>query len=419
MRPSRPSRSTRRHIACVLAATLFALPAGSLQRAAAETSAPYRLGVGDIVAITVYGRNELSGRFPISPDGSIGFPMLGNLAAAGRTPADFGTEVDRLLAEHIPGLSVAVSVFQYAPVFVVGDVQTPGRYEFRPGMTALELVALGGGMRRATAALENTQLQMIAARQDYADLELQIFAQEAARVRLQAELDGVAYQPDKAAAADTNPSWRAVKESVIAGEQRFYDIRLSAMKAEDEALAAQESSYEDEIRKVTESIALHKQEIDLILEDVDAQKELTSRGLTAKSNLREAERNLSSMRRDALELGSYLARAQQNKLAIQQKRVTLTTTRRNDAARQLQEAEINVARMRARQQSLLETMSELALMAGEGVADGEERQPNYSIMRMTDGNYQEVAAGEQMSLRPGDILRVAQAKADPRRASIN
>lgn len=392
-------------LARTIAALALVIAAFAPLRAPAEEATPYVLGVGDVVSVTVYGRNELSGRFPISPDGTIGFPLLGNVGVAGLTPAQSGAHLDEMLAEHLPGLSVAVSVVQYAPVFIVGDVQNPGRYEFRPGMTALELVALGGGTRRAAATLENTQLQMIAARQDFSDLELQIFGQETTAARLRAELDGTLYAP-KAAADDPDPVRQVVKERMIAGERRTFDIRKAALKSEDEALVAQQKSYDDEIGKVTESMALHAQEIDLLLQDVAAQKELAARGLTAKSNAREAERNLSSMRRDALELGSYLARAQQNKLAIEQKRVALITTRRSEAARQLQEVEIGVARMRARQRSLLETMAELALMSGENALSSEARRPEYSILRPTSTDYAETAGGERTALKPGDIVRV-------------
>ena len=390
--------------------------------ASAQSATQYQLGVGDTVAVTVYGRAELSGRFPVSPDGTVGFPLLGNVAAAGLTPTELSTNLDRLLAEHVPGLSVAVSVAQYAPVFVVGDVQTPGRYEYRPGMTALELVALGGGTRRVNPEIENTQIQMITARQDYADLELQIFGQQTTRARLQAEVEGSDFSPDKLLTSDPDPSWQTVKQNVIAGERRIFDVQNATLQAEDKALVAQGQSYEDEIKTVNESIELHEHEIELLVEDVAAQKELVSRGVTSKANLRDAERNLSSTRRDALELTSYLARARQNKLAIEQKRVALKTSRLNEAAGRLQEVDLNLARMRARQRSLLATMSELALMSGEAAMDAAQRQPAYSIMRLVDGGrYDDVAAGEEVLLKPGDIVRVVlpQPARTPRSASLN
>ena len=404
-----------------LAAGLILLRAAVLSTpASAQSPTPYQLSVGDILAVTVYGRDELSGRFPISADGTVGLPLLGSVAAAGLTPATFSTSLDKLLAEHVPGLSVAVSVAQYAPVFIVGDVQSPGRYEYRPGMTTLELVALGGGIRRVTEDLKNSQLQMIAARQDYADVELQIVGHEVSRARLQAELDGVDFSPDSLLKTDPDPAWQTVKQNVVAGERRVFEIRKSAFQAEDQALVQQQKSYDDEIRSTTESMALYDREIELLREDMAAQKQLVTQGLTARSNFRESERNLSSTRRDALEVSAYLARAKQNKLAIEQQRVALVTSRRNKAAEQIQEVDMNLERMRGRQRGILATMSELALMSGEAAMNAAQVQPNYSILRLANGNYDEIAAAEQVVLKTGDIVRVVLPQtARPRSVSLN
>lgn len=336
------------------------------------------------------------------------------------TPAALSSRLDALLAEHLPGLSVAVSVAQYAPVFIVGDVQRPGRYEYRPDMTVLELVALAGGGRRVADDVENSQLQMIAARQDYADLELQVLGLEALRARLQAELDGVAFTGESLLKTDPDPAWQTIRQKVVAGEQRLFEIRKAAFQEEDQALLAQQKSYEDEIQSNTQSLKLYDREIELLQEDMAAQKELAGRGLTAKSNLREAERNLSSTRRDALEVSAYLARAKQNKLAIEQKRVSLITTRRNQAAEQLQEVDLNLDRMRGRQRSLLATMSEVALMSGESALNAAQVQLSYSILRLGDDRYDEVEAGEQALLKPGDIVRVVLPQAvRPRSIDLN
>src|SRR5690606_19311027 len=118
--------------------------------------------------------------------------------------------------------------------------------------------------------------------------------------------------------------------------------------------------YADEIETITESIRLHGEEIELLNEDVASTRQLVERGLTAKSNLREVERQLSATRRDALELGSFLARAQQNLLSLGQRRLALKEERRNEAAAQLVAVELVIGRKEAQRQALLETMTELA-----------------------------------------------------------
>lgn len=381
-------------------ALLLAVPA-----AAQDDDPGYRIGVGDILSITVYGDTALSGRFPVAPDGTIAYPVLGNISVVGSTPARVGAGIGKDLSQHFPGLAVTAAVEEYAPVFVVGDVTTPGKYEYRPGMIALELVALGGGIRRTTTADESTQIQLIGARQDYADLELQIFAQDVARTRLRAELEGHDFD-DAEPVSETDPVLREAKQRVLEGEKVLFAMRKSALESEDEALLAQEKSFDEEIETVATSIELHDREIDLMMEDVVSQRTLVERGLTAKSNLREMERGLSSTRRDALELGSFLARARQNKLAIQQRRSSLLETRRNEAAAMLREIDLELARMKARQRALLDTMAELARAAGGAAMAEAEIEPRFAVLRMEDGEYREAGADERAGLRPGDILRV-------------
>ncbi|MBR7559836.1 polysaccharide biosynthesis/export family protein, partial [Mycobacterium tuberculosis] len=86
----------------------------------------------------VYGDAGLTGIFPVSVDGTIAYPILGNIAVANHTITEIGQTITQSLLQHIPGLSVSVAVKEYAPVFVIGDVQKPGKYEYRPGMIALE-----------------------------------------------------------------------------------------------------------------------------------------------------------------------------------------------------------------------------------------------------------------------------------------
>jgi polysaccharide biosynthesis/export protein len=308
MQPFRLTHFLRQRALCTGALAILVLNAplaGSiaLSQAAEE---PYRLSIGDVVAVSVFGSAELSGDFPVGPDGTIAFPLVGNVDVTGLTPAEMSARLNRDLSEYVSGVSVTATVSRYAPVFIVGEVQSPGRYEFRPGMTTLELVALGGGMRRGSAELGSSQLQMIAARQDYGDLEFQVFGQEVARARIQAELDAAEFKFDLPA-SEAEPARREIKARIIAGERRLFEIARTAVDAEKHALLEQEKSYDREIETISASIELHDQEIALLLEDVAAQKSLVERGLTARSNLREAERGLSSMRRDALELGSFLA----------------------------------------------------------------------------------------------------------------
>src|SRR5690606_32668025 len=153
-----PRRGTLR-FAAVLGALLLALTGEA-------RGGEYPVASGDVLRITVYGDNGLSGSFPVGADGTIGYPLLGNLPVAGKGIEDIRKVIDDGLKVHVANLSVAVAVEIYAPVYIVGEVQKPGKYEFRPGMIALELFALGGGQKEAIAEGESGSTRLASLRQE-------------------------------------------------------------------------------------------------------------------------------------------------------------------------------------------------------------------------------------------------------------
>ncbi|GAA5628663.1 hypothetical protein Brsp05_03962 [Brucella sp. NBRC 12953] len=367
---------------------------------------PYQIGPNDVLQITVYGQPSLTGIYPVDVDGNIGYPVIGTISMKGLTTAQVGETIGNALSQHIPGLTVTASVSQYAPVFVVGDVKTPGKYDFRPGMVALELMALGGGAGKGEAPAVTAGMQMISAQQEYADLQMQITTTNIRRVRLKAELDGTEFDYQLPQATSANAQSASLSQHMLDGEKTLFNVRRSNLAAERVALNAQSASYGDEIQTLQQSIKLHDAEIQLLQENVDSSKSLVDRGLAAKSNLRDMERDLSATRRDALELGSFLARARQNQLAVQQRIANLEEARKSEAATSLQELDLNIARMELRSNAQLQTMAEIAKSSGNISSSDMRQKLLFTISRNVNGTFEEIKADERTKIRPGDILRI-------------
>ena len=107
----------------------------------------YLLGPGDRVRVTVFGQPDLSGEFTIDGEGHIALPLVGVVAAAGLTTRQLEAEIaDRLeKGGFLVDPQVTVELLTYRPIDVLGEVNRPGSYEFREGMTATNAVALAGG----------------------------------------------------------------------------------------------------------------------------------------------------------------------------------------------------------------------------------------------------------------------------------
>lgn len=107
----------------------------------------YRLGAGDTVRLIVFGEDQLSGEYRVSDAGNIAVPLLGGVHTAGLTPAGLERAIasalvrDKLLREP----SVVTEVTTYRPIFVLGEVNKPGEYPYRPGMTMVTAAAVAGG----------------------------------------------------------------------------------------------------------------------------------------------------------------------------------------------------------------------------------------------------------------------------------
>jgi polysaccharide export outer membrane protein len=123
-------------------------PGGSLPPLPPEASgeAGYRLAPGDRVRVTVFGAENLSGEFPVNTVGKVSLPLIGSVAALGLTPRQLAAAIGRRLRDgYMRDPKISVAVTEHRPIYVLGEVSEPGRYEYVPDMTVLNAVALAGG----------------------------------------------------------------------------------------------------------------------------------------------------------------------------------------------------------------------------------------------------------------------------------
>ncbi len=112
-------------------------------------SAPaYRLYPGDTVDVTVHTATELSGQYPVGPDGRVNLPLAGSIAVAGQTPSEaartFATRYASVLRDPI--IEARVADFGSQRIIVGGEVNDPGMLDLpstRVGV--MEAVLMAGG----------------------------------------------------------------------------------------------------------------------------------------------------------------------------------------------------------------------------------------------------------------------------------
>ena len=113
----------------------------------AQDSADYVLGTGDSISIQVHGEEDLSFETRIGGDGTIRYPFLGDIKVTGRTVAEVRWLIaDGLKGDYLDNPSVNVSVIEYRPFFILGEVKKPQHYAYQPGLTVRQAIAIAGGL---------------------------------------------------------------------------------------------------------------------------------------------------------------------------------------------------------------------------------------------------------------------------------
>jgi len=142
-------RLMRRLLGCFL--VVFGLvPWGLAWAEALAVDVSYELGVGDTVTVEVLGQPDMSGSFPIGPDGAVEIPYAGRVVVANFTVAGAREQIEARLRDgyvKIPQVVVRVEQITSKILKVTGGVVDPGEYPMTAAqMRVSDLVVRSGGL---------------------------------------------------------------------------------------------------------------------------------------------------------------------------------------------------------------------------------------------------------------------------------
>ena len=150
----------------LLAASLLVLLAACTTSGTPMAGAPpteaampdaYRIGVDDVVQVSVWRNPELGITAPVRPDGMISVPLVGDVQAGGRVPAEVAKDIQTKLSAYVVDPQVAVILTELrsheylSRVRVTGAVKQPISIPYRQGMTVLDAVLAAGGVTEFAA----------------------------------------------------------------------------------------------------------------------------------------------------------------------------------------------------------------------------------------------------------------------------
>lgn len=121
-------------------------PAQTASTASAGPDSAYILGTGDKVRINVFGQQDLNGEYEIDGAGTVQLPLVGQMKAAGLTVQEFQKEVVAAFANgYLVNPNIGITVTNYRPYYIMGEVNKPGPYSYVSGMNIITAIALAGG----------------------------------------------------------------------------------------------------------------------------------------------------------------------------------------------------------------------------------------------------------------------------------
>jgi protein involved in polysaccharide export with SLBB domain len=381
---------------------------------------PYRLETQERLLLRViawqadtnqYGEvATIGGEYTIGPSGTISVPTIGEIQASGRTTGELASAVSEGLRARlgVPDLTVSIELLAFRPIYVVGDVDKPGEYAFRPELTVLQAVSLAGGHSRLQD-LDGLRLgrDAITAEGVYELARLEMRRMIARRARLQAEVAGAAsieFPSEMTDDADGIGGRLMTEERAIMGARR------EALVSQLDALSELKSLLTAELESLAEKIKSQERQLDLAEDELNSVSSLVQKGVVAQSRGRELEREVASLQTMVIDLETAVLRARQDISRADRDALDLKNNHASLVLTELQETEATLDDLAARARTASGLYAEATTTApalASALSEARNQPPTYAIARRhSDGRLTETVAQEGDVVRPGDVIKV-------------
>lgn len=119
------------------------------------TAGEYLVGVGDEIEITVYGEKDLTTKVKIARSGKIYFPFLDDIPVIGLSLQEIENKIHAgLLGDYLVNPQVSVSIVEYRPFFIHGQVVKPGGFPYQEDLRLDKAIALAGGLTNRASKVD-------------------------------------------------------------------------------------------------------------------------------------------------------------------------------------------------------------------------------------------------------------------------
>lgn len=102
---------------------------------------------GDMITVSVFEEDALSGQYSVLPNGTIQMTLVGQIEVSGLSTERAAQEISKTLKEagFLVNPSVTVSIDPTQTILIMGEVVGAGEFPFKDRMTILDAVGKAGG----------------------------------------------------------------------------------------------------------------------------------------------------------------------------------------------------------------------------------------------------------------------------------
>jgi protein involved in polysaccharide export with SLBB domain len=399
-------------VACAVGRRLgTAVPVAALALAIGGTAIAaqplYRLGPGDVLSFDLMDDEELPREIVVGADGRLPVPLLGTVEVAGLTVTELTDLVrERLLARQLlvdPKPLLAVVTQQ--PIFVLGDVKTPGSYPSRAKLTVEQAVGLAGGLATPLTSIEDHVLQRSKSQTEVEALESEIAREAVMSARLVAQVDGkteIDFRdvPEIAVPFVSEPLFKTLGS----GEARILDADRAAVDGERKQLLEALQETDRSLTLLSDLAKAQQATIGFSKDDLTRKSGLLNRGLNTIGDVSVIQRQLATDEARLLTIYAQMSDGRRTQANLRREIHRLQADRKRDALQLQQDTAAKIEKLVSARKAALNQLYFLSSWTSEAGQRNSQPTVRYKIRRRPEAPSEEEDAVATTPVFPGDVV---------------
>lgn len=393
----------------MIAISLCGLPRQNSLADGLVSESAYQFSNASRLRIKFLGYSELTGEYNVGDDKIVSLPVLGRFSIQNKEPSQFEQE----LASKASDVSkkeayVSVEILQYRPFYITGNVQTPGSYQWKPGLSVLHAISMSGGLYREQANQQSTALMLMAVDSELTQLKRAIANLKvtlAVLLRLTAEIEN-SNQVEKSKEL-VELIGEAEATALINYQNTLLRSQRHSMKSRVTVFKQGIIESENKIGSLIVQQELARKQYELRKNILSGIEKLWNQKTVNNNRLMTEKANVMNQEALIANLDVQISEAKGRKIALEQEVKIIQQRRHEEVHAQIETLQREASQLRIDIDSARTAYRRLTGQQSATVQEKREFSNRFEIVRRKEGEPIRIEAEESTLIMPGDILTIS------------